>query len=176
MHNVRFVVFVSLIRTTAAVNIQDVYPRTEFEHDTPDSIIINGHLNPRYANTAARDRVFSQWQQYWNMSQPYLLEKSPHHRVATRLLQYYFTPEQTYFVLVLRHPFGIRKSNFHHFSQHKNCHVGIDEGICDCGVLAMREWLHEMAMIFEDLAHLKHIRVLYYEMLTDTTVQGAQSH
>ena len=106
------------------------------------------------------------------MSRPYLLEKSPSHCTTTRLLQYYFTPKQTYFVLVLRHPFGIRRGVWQQFSQLKHCNFGMELGLCDCGRRAMRDWLNRMKMIFEDLAHLKHVRVLYYELLTDTTVQG----
>ena len=64
------------------------------------------HLNETspQATLYHRDRLFSGWHAQFNMSKPYLLEKSPRHCIITRLLQYYFTPSRTFFVAVIKHP------------------------------------------------------------------------
>ena len=54
--------------------------------------------------TRLRHQVYSEWRRYWDVSKPILIEKSPRHILMTRLLQHWFTPEQTLFVVVLRHP------------------------------------------------------------------------
>ena len=68
--------------------------------------------NSSYATTAARDQLYAEWRRLW---QPHnhtiLIEKSPRHSLMTRLLQYWFTPERTYFVVMLRHPLGTMRGD-----------------------------------------------------------------
>ena len=49
-------------------------------------------------------KVYGEWRRYWNVSRSVLVEKSPRHMLMTRLLQHWFTPLRTHFLIVLRHP------------------------------------------------------------------------
>ena len=57
------------------------------------------------ATPANAKRLFDQWSQFWDLSKPYLLEKSPPNLIMTRFLQHLF-PE-TYFVVIVRHPVAV---------------------------------------------------------------------
>jgi hypothetical protein len=63
-----------------------------------------GHLteNSPLVTDTNRDRLSAEWHRYWDMSKPYLLEKSPPNLIRTRFLQAMF-PE-SYFVVITRHP------------------------------------------------------------------------
>jgi Sulfotransferase family len=50
-------------------------------------------------------RLFLEWSQYWDLSKPYLTEKSPPNIVRTRFLQSLFT--ECSFVVILRHPIAV---------------------------------------------------------------------
>ena len=49
-------------------------------------------------------QLYAEWRRYWDVSKPILVEKSPRHMMMTRLLQFWFRPEQSFFIVVLRHP------------------------------------------------------------------------
>ena len=42
-----------------------------------------------YANATCRDHVYAAWRQYWNITRPVLIEKSPRHILMTRLLEHW---------------------------------------------------------------------------------------
>ena len=77
------------------------------------------HLNEisGYATEANRIKLYAEWRRYWQPSKPVLVEKSPRHMLMTRLLQWYFTPERTRFVVVLRHPIATVREEYLHVSQ-----------------------------------------------------------
>lgn len=50
-------------------------------------------------------RLFLEWGQHWDLSKPYLLEKSPPNIVRTRFLQCLF--QDCSFVVILRHPIAV---------------------------------------------------------------------
>src|SRR6266545_4254485 len=52
-----------------------------------------------------RQKLFSEWSQYWDLSKVYLLEKSPPNIVRTRFLQAMFP--NSYFIVMLRHPLAV---------------------------------------------------------------------
>ncbi len=85
---------------------QSVYPSSSGKNPAfrPGMRLLD---NSSYATTAARDQLYAEWRRLW---QPHnhtiLIEKSARHSLMTRLLQYWFTPERTYFVVMLRHPLG----------------------------------------------------------------------
>lgn len=86
-------------------HLQSVYPSgtqnggpgyfafQESAHLTEDSSLVGPE------NSA---RLFEEWAQHWDLSKPYLLEKSPPNLVMTRFLQELFP--NSYFVIVVRHP------------------------------------------------------------------------
>src|SRR4051794_25412717 len=49
--------------------------------------------------------LFAQWSQYWDLSKPYLVEKSPPNLVRTRFLQRLFPDCR--FLVILRHPIAV---------------------------------------------------------------------
>jgi hypothetical protein len=52
-----------------------------------------------------RQKLFEEWSRYWDVSKPYLLEKSPPNLIRTRFLQAMFP--SSYFVVLLRHPIPV---------------------------------------------------------------------
>ena len=69
------------------------------------------------ATEANRIKLYAEWRRYWQPSKPVLVEKSPRHMLMTRLLQWYFTPERTRFVVVLRHPIATVWEEYLHVSK-----------------------------------------------------------
>lgn len=49
-----------------------------------------------------REKIFREWGQYWDLSKPFLLEKSPPNILKTRFLQALFP--NSYFIFISRHP------------------------------------------------------------------------
>jgi hypothetical protein len=49
-----------------------------------------------------KDKLFSEWSQYWDLSKEYLIEKSPPNLVRTLFLQAMFP--NSYFITIYRHP------------------------------------------------------------------------
>ncbi len=85
------------------------------------------------ATPMLRDRLYVEWRLFWDLKRPILVEKSPPHSLITRLLQYYFTPAQTYYIALLRHPLAQTKTSF--WSRHSTVERN------DCGALGVIHWL-----------------------------------
>jgi len=49
-----------------------------------------------------RDKIYSQWSNYWDSNAKYLIEKSPPNLLKTRFLQALF--QNSYFIIIRRHP------------------------------------------------------------------------
>ncbi len=54
------------------------------------------------SSNKSRDKILSQWSNYWDASKPYLIEKSPPNLLKTRFLQALFP--NSYFIVIRRHP------------------------------------------------------------------------
>ena len=54
---------------------------------------------------ANRQKLVSEWSQYWDLNKTYLLEKSPPNIIRTRFLQAMFP--NSYFIVMLRHPLAV---------------------------------------------------------------------
>lgn len=52
-----------------------------------------------------RIKLFSEWQRYWDLGKPYLLEQSPPNLIRTRFLQEMFP--DSYFIIIIRHPLPV---------------------------------------------------------------------
>ena len=142
-----------------------MYPRAEtyfnfsFQHDihlTEESL-----KDP--SSPLCKYMLFSEWRAYWNLSRPILVEKSPRHMLMTRLLQYYFTAERSFFVVVMRHPYGtvreIMNGRYQMFYR-------------DCGAEAIEHWLMIYETLFEDLQHIQHRVVMHLEKFVEGDTQG----
>ena len=94
----------------------------------------SAHLTPESAlyDPTVGLRLYQAWAPYWDTSRPYLAEKSPLHTVMTRFLQAAFAPQPTYFVFIMRHPFGATQ---HAWAKHRGLLPR------DCGQQLVAHWL-----------------------------------
>ena len=106
------------------------------------------------ATFANRLQIYSEWRRYWNTSRSILAEKSPRFMLVTRLLQFWFTPSQSYFIGIIRHPLGtlggmatMRPSNY------SIAHMA--------GVV--KHWIHSNRLMLDDMQHLQHAALIRYE-------------
>jgi hypothetical protein len=54
--------------------------------------------------------LFDQWRPYWDLSKPYLIEKTPITLLRTRLFQALFP--NSYFIVIVRHPIAVALATF----------------------------------------------------------------
>ena len=108
--------------------------------------------------------LFSQWRPHWNLTRPILMEKSPRHMVMTRLLQYWFTAERTFFIAIIRHPLAVLRRQWAS-SAWKNI-----RGMCD--VWGIDGWIKANAVMIEDFKYVKHKAVVRYEHLMGGDTDG----
>jgi hypothetical protein len=92
-------------------------------------------------------KLFDEWSQYWDVSAPVLVEKSPPNLIRTRFLQAMF-PESS-FVVLLRHPIPVTLATqpwggdrIHSLIEH---------------------WLRAHELFAEDAPHLNRVHVVRYE-------------
>ena len=100
-----------------------------------------------------RERLFAQWARYWDVSKPYLMEKSPPNLIRTRFLQALF-PE-SYFVVLYRHPIAAS------FATRKWSSNSLE--------LLFEHWVRCHALFEEDRPYLRRVHVLKYENLIRDT-------
>eukprot|EP00045_Choanoeca_perplexa_P004367 m.37707 g.37707 ORF g.37707 m.37707 type:complete len:443 (+) comp12536_c0_seq1:141-1469(+) len=116
--------------------------------------------------SANRQALWDAWAPFWNQSAHLLVEKSPRHITMTRYLQAIFTPEQSRFVAVLRHPFG---------AWHWAFANRWDYASASCGTTHVLQWLKLYEDLEQDLKHVKHAVVFQYERLTNSSLAIAQA-
>ena len=117
--------------------------------------------------------MYQAWWPHWNASASVLMDKSPMHIVMTRLLQHWFTPQQSYFIVLIRHPLAPLRKHFDAYVKDGSCiHGDKQPRGCDCGEAYVAAWLQLMRELVMDLQHLRHIAVIYYEHLTSQSTQG----
>ena len=97
----------------------------------------------------------AQWRQYWNVTKPVLLEKSPRHILMTRILQHWFTHQRSYFIVILRHP--LAAGAYAYIPQDNPGHIIL------CMGWMVSNWLHEYGILFNDLKHIRHKIVVHFE-------------
>ena len=140
--------------------------------------------NATYNNDTIRAKLWSQWQPHFNLSRSHLLEKSPHHIGMIRLLQHWFRAENTYFVIMARHPLGeffhvlieidwninkITAAGTLGFKWHDKKHRA---DIWQCGANGIRDWLFVMDRAVADLQYIHRARIVLLESLALGDTQG----
>lgn len=104
----------------------------------------------RLVNDANRVRLFAQWQPYWDVKKPFLMEKSGPNIVQTRFLQAMFP--NSYFIFLVRHPVAVT------LATNKNL-------LSEMHTMVEHWSLGHKAML-DDRKHLKrHILVRYEDMI-----------
>ena len=96
-----------------------------------------------------RRKLFTEWSRFWDLSKPYLLEKSPPNLIRMRFLQAMFP--DSYFVVLLRHPIPVTLATqpwggdrLHSLIEH---------------------WLRAHELFLEDVPHVRRVHALRYEDL-----------
>ncbi len=99
-----------------------------------------------------RQKLFKEWSRYWDLTKPYLLEKSPPNLIRTRFLQAIFP--DSYFIVLSRHPVAVSLST----SKWANLSLEV----------LMEHWLHCHRVFKQDCRYLRHLLVIKYEDLIQT--------
>lgn len=85
--------------------LQTVFPLAK-EYGGPGQFGFNPHMHLKedspLLTEANKQKLFSEWSRFWDLSKPVLIEKSPPNLLRTRFLQACFP--QAYFVVITRHP------------------------------------------------------------------------
>ena len=111
------------------------------------------------ATDACALQLYAEWRRFWEIDKPILVEKSPRHVVMTRLLQHWFTPERSFFIVILRHPLAVNSFLSSPAYNTVMCET--------CGSVFVQNWLDMYEMLFDDLNYIKNKAVLQYERLGD---------
>ncbi len=100
-----------------------------------------------------RQKLFKEWSRHWDLSKPYLLEKSPPNLIRTRFLQSVF-PE-SYFIVIVRHPVAVSLATWKW---------------ARCSLESLTEhWLRCHGLFELDHPYLHHVLVIKYEELIRAT-------
>ena len=102
---------------------------------------------------ANRQRLFSEWSPYWDLSKTYLLEKSPPNIIRTRFLQAMFP--NSYFIVMLRHPLAVSYATQRWYRKYKINWRGFPR--------ILEHWLVCHEIFQADQKHLKNSFVVKYE-------------
>jgi Sulfotransferase family len=94
-------------------------------------------------------KLFEEWSRYWDLSKPYLLEKSPPNLIRTRFLQALFP--DSYFVVIMRHPIPVT--------------LATQPWGGDRAHVLIEHWLRAHELFLEDVPRLRRVHILRYEEL-----------
>ncbi|MGA9542559.1 MAG: sulfotransferase [Candidatus Sulfotelmatobacter sp.] len=98
-------------------------------------------------------KLFAEWSKFWDLSKPFLLEKSPPNLIRTRFLQAVF-PE-SHFIVISRHPIAVSLATW------KWSRSSLESLI--------EHWLHCHCLFEQDRPYLRHVLVIKYEDLICAT-------
>lgn len=99
------------------------------------------------ASAENRDQLFSQWRPYWDLSRPWLLEKTPQNLLQTRFLQAMFPSAR--FIIMLRNPVAVS------FATQRWSRTSLYS--------LLAHWLRAHEVFEGDRSRLEHVLVLHYE-------------
>ncbi len=136
--------------------LQNVYPKSRNFGGpgkfcfAPDAYMTE---KSRLVNDQNRVRLFAQWQPYWNVKKPFLMEKSGSNIIQSRFLQAMFP--NSYFIFLVRHPVAVTLAG------DKNDLPEMPEKV--------DHWTLGHKAMLEDRKHLKrHLLVRYEDMVART--------
>jgi Sulfotransferase family len=131
-------------------HLQSVYP-TALTHGGPGRFGFHpdAHLTETsdLVSEDNRLRLFAEWERYWDLERPVLLEKSPPNLIRTRFLQELFP--NSYFVIVVRHPVAVA------YATQKWSNTSLPQLI--------EHWLVCHERFEQDRQHIRRLLVLKYE-------------
>ena len=100
-----------------------------------------------YITQDNRERLYNEWNKYWDLSKNVMIDKSPPTIIQSRFLQSMFP--NSYFIFIIRHPVATS------LATHKWSGTGIYSLI--------NHWVHAHKIMLNDLIHLKNYAVIKYE-------------
>ncbi len=134
-------------------HLQSVFPAA-IEHGGPGRFGFDpaSHLTEAspLATQACAARLLGEWSRHWDMSRPFLLEKSPPNLVRTRFLRALFPASR--FVMVIRDPIVVAGATrkWSHTSE----------------ISLIEHWLACYEQLLEDAPHVDELILIRYEDLT----------
>jgi hypothetical protein len=116
------------------------------------------------------DKLLAEWAPYWDLTKPYLVEKSPPNLIMGRFLQQLFP--DAFFIMVVRHPITVA------LSTRKWTHL-ISRDPRKLATLSMLvdHWLLAHRLFADDRPYLRKVHVVRYEQLVtqpEQTLSGVQ--
>lgn len=96
-----------------------------------------------------REKLFAEWSRFWDVSKPYLLEKSPPNLIRMRFLQAMFP--DSYFVILLRHPIPVT--------------LATQPWGGDSLHSLLEHWIRAHELFLEDVSQVRRVHALRYEDL-----------
>ncbi len=100
-----------------------------------------------------KQKLFSEWAEYWDLNKTFLLEKSPANPIRTRFLQAMFP--QSYFVVLIRHPVAVSYATRAWYKKYKVFWRRFSR--------IMEHWFVCHDILMEDRAFLNNMFILKYE-------------
>ena len=133
-------------------HIQNVYP-CGLEYGGPGNFAMHNvyHFTEKNALATPENnkKILEQWGQFWDLTKPILVEKSPPNTIHTRYLQQMV--DDSYFICIMRHPYIValatRKWNPQSIEEH------------------IMHWLRAYEILFNDLKKIKKYKIIKYETL-----------
>lgn len=165
-------------------HLQDVYrPAEAFGGPGFFGFDCDSHLDEssELADKKSARRLFTQWSEYWDLTKPVLVEKSPPNLVRTRFLQSLFPKVR--FIVMIRHPIAVSYATrkWTNLVRYLACKVDssfsnpnilqrilskvifLREPIC----MLLSHWLVCHEKLIGDIKNVENIMVLKYERLTN---------
>ncbi len=142
-------------------HLQDVYPSARVYGGAGRfAFAPEAHLteSSELAKPANAQRLFDCWSRYWDMSRPYLVEKSPPNLLMTRFLQALFPGSRQ--VVIVRHPVIVALST----QRWTGRMVPMSR--------LVEHWLRAHETFLTDAVHLDELHVLKYEHLISETARA----
>lgn len=143
-------------------HLQDVFPRirayggmSRFARATDAHLTESSPL----VSVENHKRLMETWSPYWDLSKPFLLEKSPANMIRFRFLQEIFPG--SYFIAIARHPvvtaLAIQKWNPRIVARNGRRRVSLSDTV--------EHWEVAHSILREDVPHLRNVHFLCYEQL-----------
>lgn len=164
-------------------HLQDVYrPGASFGGPGVFGFDADSYLDEssRLANKQSAKKLFSQWAEYWDLSKPIMVEKSPPNLVRMRFLQALFPKSR--FVVIVRHPIAVSYATqkwteiFKHLYRRASNPIwervlrGLHARLPDARLptwMLVRHWIVCHEKLRRDSKEIESLLVVRYEDLTE---------
>lgn len=138
-------------------HLQSVFPTAKF-YGGPGKFALNNdaHLteNSELITDKNKQKLFNEWEKYWDLNSKLLIEKSPPNLIKTRFLQEMFP--NSYFITIIRHPIAVSYATKKWSGQSKQA--------------LLNHWVKAHEIYFDDVKHInKHIEIKYEDLISNPT-------